>query len=70
METNRDFPVDPIDRADYFIESVIDDNVAEAMRKVAEIPVGSPGDCSWCGEWSGRLVGGACGYCRDKFKLD
>ena len=58
---------DEADRADYFIESVIDDHVKEAMRKAAEIPEGSPGDCDGCGEWFGRLVDGYCGRCRDTF---
>lgn len=35
----------------------------------AEIPPGDPGDCDICGEWSGRLVGGACAPCRDKYHL-
>lgn len=43
MEIDRDVPADPIDRADYFIESVIDDHVKEAMRKAAEIPKGTAG---------------------------
>lgn len=30
---------------------------------------GEPGDCDFCGRWVGRLVGGACGFCRDKYKL-
>lgn len=60
---------DPIDAADYFIESVIDDGVAEAMRRAAEIPVGVPGDCDHCGETFARLVNGACGFCRDRYQL-
>ncbi len=47
---------DIADKADYFIESVVDDHVNEAMRKVAEIPKGTAGECSSCGEWSMRLV--------------
>jgi len=56
MEIDREVPIDPIDRADYFIESVVDDHVKEAMRKAAEIPKGTAGECSSCGEWSMRLV--------------
>ena len=33
------------------------------------IPEGDSGDCELCGEWSARLVGGACAPCRDKYKL-
>ena len=58
---------DIADKADYYIESVIDDHVKEAMRKAAEIPPGNPGDCSYCGEWYGRLVNDACAGCRTKF---
>lgn len=41
-----------------------------AIRSTAhDIPPGEPGECDLCGEWSGRLIGGACAPCRDKFKL-
>lgn len=32
-------------------------------------PPGDPGDCELCGRWSGRLIGGACAPCRDKYRL-
>lgn len=68
MEIDRNTePGDEADRASYFIESVIDDHVKEAMRKAAEIPVGAAGECSHCGEWSMRLVDDTCAPCRDKF---
>lgn len=57
---------DDADRADMSIESVIDWRVSEATRKAASIPAGEPGDCDFCGEWSGRLVNGACSPCRDR----
>ena len=69
MEIERDIPSDPIDRADYFIESVIDDHVKDAMRRASEIPAGNSGDCDICGEYFSRLVNGCCGFCRDKFKI-
>ena len=65
----RDKCSDVCDASDYYIESVIDDHVKEAMRKASEIPVGNPGDCDGCGEWFGRLVDGYCGYCRDKLRI-
>ena len=34
-------------------------------EQAAQIPVGVSGDCDLCGEWSGRLVNGACAPCRD-----
>lgn len=43
----------------------------ESMRQLAaRIPKGQPGDCYLCGEWSGRLVKGACAPCRDKHGLE
>lgn len=60
---------DEADRAEYFIESVIDDHVKEAMRKASDIPIGNPGDCDGCGEYFSRLVNGMCGFCRDKYGL-
>ena len=39
---------------------------AAIRRAAAEIPVGVPGDCDFCGEWSGRLVDGICAPCRDR----
>ena len=67
MEIDREVPTDPIDRADYFIESVIDDHVKEAMRRAAEIPIGEAGECQGCGDYFTRLVDDLCGRCRDKF---
>ena len=68
MEIDREpHSGDEADRASYFIESVIDDHVKEAMRRAAEIPVGEAGDCDSCGEFFTRLVDGMCGRCRDKY---
>jgi hypothetical protein len=43
----------------------------EARLRAAAKPLepGVPGDCELCGEWSGRLVRGACAPCRDLRKL-
>lgn len=41
----------------------------ERNRQPYEIPAGVAGDCELCGEWSGRLVNGACAPCRDKHGL-
>lgn len=42
----------------------------KAARDQAEnMPTGEPGDCDLCGEWYGRLVGGACARCRDRYRL-
>lgn len=34
-------------------------------KAAAIIPKGEPGECRCCGEYSMRLVGGACAPCRD-----
>ena len=62
--------MDDADRADCYIESVIDDHVKLAMRKALEIPPGNPGECDCCGDWCGRLVNGCCARCRDKYGMD
>jgi hypothetical protein len=52
-----------------------DDEMLRAYREAAvraaaaEIPAGEAGECIACGEWSGRLVGGACAPCRDRYRL-
>lgn len=70
METDRDdYRGDEADRATYFIESVIDDHVKAAMIRAAEIPVGVSGTCDLCGNDYVRLVNGACGFCRDRYRL-
>lgn len=40
----------------------------EAARRPIE--AGKPGECDLCGEWSGRLIRGACAPCRDRYRLD
>ena len=61
--------MDDADRSDERSQPLLDSAVEDARRRAAEIPVGTAGDCWSCGEWAGRLVGGACAPCRDKFKL-
>ena len=39
-----------------------------ALEAAATMPAGKPGECGLCGEWSARLVRGACAPCRDRFK--
>ena len=59
--------MDEVDRANQEVER----SLAEALRKATkDIPPGKPGDCELCGEWSPRLVIGACPPCRDKYHLD
>lgn len=42
---------------------------AAIRNNAKDIPPGVPGDCDLCGEWSGRLINGACAPCRDRRKL-
>lgn len=42
---------------------------ALANRGPYQLPPGTPGDCDLCGEFFSQLVDGACGHCRDKYKL-
>lgn len=58
--------MDDVDRANDEAERAL----AEALRHAAKpLAAGEPGDCDLCGEWSGRLVGGVCAPCRDRYKL-
>jgi len=59
---------DVIDEANERAQQFLDVALREAKRK-ADIPHGDPGDCELCGEWSGRLVVGACAPCRDRYRL-
>ena len=43
--------------------------IAAARTASAAVIPGRAGDCDLCGEWSGRLVGGACAACRDRHRL-
>lgn len=43
--------------------------IREQREKAARIPAGKPGECDFCGKWSGRLVDGACAPCRDRYHL-
>lgn len=43
--------------------------IAAARAKAAGIPKGEAGVCDYCGEYFERLVNGACGRCRDKYRL-
>lgn len=61
--------IDVLDVATALAEAERDSGVAAIRAKAAAIPAGEPGDCDFCGEWSGRLVAGACSPCRDKRRL-
>lgn len=58
---------DEVDVANDYQNSVVEKQVKEITSK--PMAPGVPGECDLCGEWSGRLVKGACAPCRDKYKL-
>ena len=60
---------DLIDRANDKAQAGIDAAEAEIRYQAGRIPAGEPGVCDMCGGWSGRLVGGVCAPCRDKYSL-
>ena len=43
--------------------------VAHQRMMAQQIQPGQPGECDLCGEWAGRLIGGACAHCRDRHGL-
>ena len=57
---------DDIDRAQER-ERIDREAAIKAASKVLE--PGVAGECDLCGEWAGRLIGGACAPCRDRYKL-
>lgn len=61
--------MDDADKADGMIEARQGEAQAAIQRKAQEIPKGAPGECELCGEFSQRLVRGACAPCRDRYKL-
>lgn len=60
---------DIADNAADHIEREEAQRIEAARKAAAQIPDGAPGDCDLCGEWSGRLVNGACAPCRDRRRL-
>ena len=48
--------MDEADNAQLSIESVIDIQLANAMREAASIPIGEAGDCDQCGEFYDVII--------------
>jgi hypothetical protein len=61
--------MDEADISDERIELAKEAALRDVREQAARIPAGKPGDCDLCGEYSQRLVGGACAPCRDKYGL-
>ncbi len=60
---------DEIDQTDERDMPLLEANVAAVRARAAAIPVGEPGECEHCGEYTPRIVRGACAPCRDKYNL-
>lgn len=69
LEFDNDHLADEADLAARNEQIEVDAGVSLVREAAANIPVGEPGDCDLCGEWSGRLVDGVCAPCRDRHKL-
>lgn len=61
--------MDETDYANDLVMREANDAINEHRRKAALIPKGNPGECAYCGEWSGRLVNGVCAPCRERYKM-
>jgi hypothetical protein len=61
--------MDDIDRAGDHIDKSEKELIDATRKAAANIPLGTKGECEWCGEYFERLVNKACGRCRDEFKL-
>ena len=59
---------DDVDIASDRTQLAIDAKLQE-ISNAAKLDKGTEGDCDLCGEWTSRLIGGACAPCRDKYKL-
>jgi hypothetical protein len=59
---------DDVDIASDRTQLAIDAKVKE-ISDAAKLDKGTEGDCDLCGEWTSRLIGGACAPCRDRYKL-
>ena len=60
---------DDIDRAQERERIDREAAIKAAVDRVMGLEPGVAGECDLCGEWAGRLIGGACAPCRDRYKL-
>jgi len=61
--------MDDADKAGDHVEKTESANIAAIREKAANITAGTKGECEYCGYEFERLVKGACGRCRDEFRL-
>jgi hypothetical protein len=57
---------DDVDVANDQAQQRLDILIKQARKPLAK---GEPGECTLCGEYSGRLVESVCAPCRDRYKL-
>ncbi len=57
---------DDVDVANDQAQQRLDILIKQARKPLAK---GEPGDCTLCGEYSGRLIESVCAPCRDRYKL-
>jgi hypothetical protein len=60
---------DDVDMTQEKSEALARFNLEQVRYAAQRMPPGQPGECELCGEWSGRLVSGACAPCRDRHGL-
>nr|WP_297472960.1 hypothetical protein [Ferrovum sp.] len=61
---------DELDFVSEFTNANLDAKVSAIRAQAMKIPVGNPGECVHCEEFSPRLVNGYCSPCRDQLKID
>ena len=59
---------DDVDIASDRTQLAIDAKVKQ-ISDAAKLDPGVEGDCDLCGQWTSRLIDGACASCRDRYKL-
>lgn len=62
--------MDDVDITEERARRALEADVMRVRKAAAAMPAGKPGECELCGEWSARLVRGACAPCRDRFNLE
>ena len=60
---------DIADNADSTVEHFANLEIQKITEAAAKIPAGVSGECEYCGDYFVRLIGGACGRCRDFHRL-
>lgn len=62
--------MDDVDKTQERDQIAADQAIQKVRDAAAVIQPGTAGECEMCGEWSGRLVKGACAPCREKWRME